>query len=529
MTVLIIDDQVEVVNGIRSGVDWERLRVDTVLQAYSGMEAREIILSRQVDVLLCDIEMPMGNGLDLFSWVQENKLGLKCIFLTSHADFSYAQTAVRLGSFDYLLQPAPYGVIEQALSKAIEQIHVEQNQRQYYEYGLSLQGKEEAVQGGFLRDYLHGLLGDAEKAAKSLCGSGTLVDADSPCLICVMHVLGKNNAGYLFEPELEQYALRNIFLEVLEPAADTIVFFPLSSGHYGVLLSGGSGEVSPVSSLEKFIGLVKRYLQYRVAFYLSGPVPFRRLPHEMEALSVLEEDNVAEHSGVFEKNAPESIQPYHAPELDRWEEMLLLGDVKTVQRQIMDYLQEQENNHAMGLAFLSRFQQDFIQMFLMVIRQYQLKAHEVFEQEYDYHALVKASGSLQKMKDLVMFALRYIAEKSGAPVEGEPQTHKAVEYIKANLDRNITRSEIAETVYLNPEYLSRLFKKETGCSLSEFILKEKMNAVLPLVRDTALPISLIATKVGYHNFSHFAQSFKKVFGSSPSEFRQANTSGKEPS
>lgn len=522
MTVLIIDDQVEVVNGIRSGVDWRRLQVDTVLQAHSGMEAREIILSQAVDVLLCDIEMPMGNGLDLFSWVRESKLNLKCIFLTSHADFAYAQTAVRLGSFDYLLQPAPYRVIEQVLGKAIEQIRMDESQRQAYEYGLSLQGKEEAVQNGFLRDFLRGLQVDARKAAKSLRDSGVAVDADSLCRVCILHVLHKNNVSCAFEPELEQYALRNMLLEVLEPAADSLLFFQLDSSHYGVLLTGGPDMqgAPPISLLESFIRLTEQYLQYRVAFYLSEPVPFHQIPREREALTGLEENNVAEHSAVFRLGTPKKDPSYRAPELDRWEELLRLGDVRAVQEQIMAYLQEQEEGNAMGLAFLARFQQDFIQMFFSVIRQYQLKAHEVFEREYDYNALTKASGSLQKMRDLVAFALRYIAEKSGASLEGESQARKAVEFIRANLDRNITRGEIAETVYLNPEYLSRLFKKETGYSLSDFILREKMNTVLPLVRDTALPISLIATKVGYHNFSHFAQSFKKVFGSSPSEVRQ---------
>ena len=93
-------------------------------------------------------------------------------------------------------------------------------------------------------------------------------------------------------------------------------------------------------------------------------------------------------------------------------------------------------------------------------------------------------------------------------------------YIQKNLTRNIGRSEIAKALYLNPEYLSRLFKREMGIGLSEYLTQERMRLAQSLLKNTSFSISIIASRVGYVNFSHFAKVFKQEFGVSPSEYRK---------
>ena len=58
MTILIVDDQPDVVNAEKEGVDWEKIGVETILTAYSVPEAERLLLDEKVDILLCDIEMP---------------------------------------------------------------------------------------------------------------------------------------------------------------------------------------------------------------------------------------------------------------------------------------------------------------------------------------------------------------------------------------------------------------------------------------------------------------------------------------
>lgn len=94
-----------------------------------------------------------------------------------------------------------------------------------------------------------------------------------------------------------------------------------------------------------------------------------------------------------------------------------------------------------------------------------------------------------------------------------------MEYIRRNLDKELSRGQIAEAIFLSPEYLSRLFKQETGGSLSDYILSERMRVAHSMLADTDVPVSLVASRVGYSNFSYFSQVFKKYSGVSPGEYR----------
>lgn len=93
-------------------------------------------------------------------------------------------------------------------------------------------------------------------------------------------------------------------------------------------------------------------------------------------------------------------------------------------------------------------------------------------------------------------------------------------YVREHLDGPCTREDIAAFMYLNPAYLSRLFKKETGITLSDYIAAERMNKAKKLLVETQLKIVNVSEAVGYANFSYFTQSFKKIVGMVPQEYRK---------
>lgn len=122
MNVLIVDDQKDVVAGIRDGVAWDRLPVDCIFTATGGVGARKLLETEDIAILLCDIEMPGENGLELCRWAKSRFPSIEVVFLTSHADFEYARTALHMGSFDYLLQPATYEEITACVQKLCARI-----------------------------------------------------------------------------------------------------------------------------------------------------------------------------------------------------------------------------------------------------------------------------------------------------------------------------------------------------------------------------------------------------------------------
>ena len=108
MNILIVDDDRFVLEGIKKGIDWHSMPFEEVFTAQSVAEAKQILQSVSIGVLVSDIEMPQENGLALLRWIRQQRLALESIFLTCYADFNYAQQAVELGTFHYFLKPIEY-------------------------------------------------------------------------------------------------------------------------------------------------------------------------------------------------------------------------------------------------------------------------------------------------------------------------------------------------------------------------------------------------------------------------------------
>ena len=345
MKLLIVDDQKAVVDGLLNLIDWNSIEIDMAIGANSAAEARRVLAEHKIDIMLCDIEMPVENGLSLVSWMREQKMDTKCIFLTAHAEFSYAQKSVGLGAFDYVVQPAPYTQIKEAVARAVD----------------SLRGDE--------RRYASRVAPVEESRSK----------------------LAEEKKPWSAECDL------------LESAERTLK----------KMREEGLGDEECVEKL------------------------YEQLIHAI--------DERTGDADVF------------------WQETLV--DTKS----------------------------------------------------YDIYRVAK-----QSVESLMQLVHLCAARLSGnEPRQERDVVEEVIRYINENLDHEIHRQDLADHVYLNPDYLNRLFKKQTGKTLKEFVIEHKMDEAKKMLQVTRLPVSIIAAKVGYDNFSHFSYAYKKVTGFSPLESRNA--------
>lgn len=111
-------------------------------------------------------------------------------------------------------------------------------------------------------------------------------------------------------------------------------------------------------------------------------------------------------------------------------------------------------------------------------------------------------------------------EKEADLTVNEDRIQMAVDYIRNNISRTISRLEVAEMLHLNEEYFSRLFKRYTGYTFKDYETMERIRQAKKLLEYSGFSISIIASKVGYDNFSHFSKVFKKMTGSTPQEYRK---------
>lgn len=120
--VLIVDDEELAIQGLEAGIDWDGLNINRLHKAHSKDEAVRLLEGESVDIVITDIEMPNGGGLELIKWIKENRPDIRCVFYTGHAEFSYALEALRLGVDDYLLKPMPYDELEAILRRIAEKL-----------------------------------------------------------------------------------------------------------------------------------------------------------------------------------------------------------------------------------------------------------------------------------------------------------------------------------------------------------------------------------------------------------------------
>lgn len=98
---------------------------------------------------------------------------------------------------------------------------------------------------------------------------------------------------------------------------------------------------------------------------------------------------------------------------------------------------------------------------------------------------------------------------------------QCVSYIIHNLgDSNLCVNDVAAHFYLNPIYLNRIFRKERGIAISQFIIQERMYLSAELLKKPATSIISVANQVGYPNYSYFCTVFKKYYNCTPSQYRQ---------
>ena len=135
-TILIVDDEGLTRRALLSGVHWDELGISRVLEAGSAAAAKEILKQEKVDLALIDVEMPGETGIQLLEWIRR-ELGdnLTCAFLTCHASFDYAQHALRLGSFDYVLKPVDFEEVENLILRMVGRTRKVRETQQIASYG----------------------------------------------------------------------------------------------------------------------------------------------------------------------------------------------------------------------------------------------------------------------------------------------------------------------------------------------------------------------------------------------------------
>lgn len=524
---LVVDDEEIAVRGVVQGIDWESAGISGVFTAYDAEEAREVFRKHTIHVMISDIEMPSETGIDLLEWVNEHSPQTETIFLTGHADFRYAQQAIQLSSFDYLLKPIDHELLKARVAKAVGKIRKREQEaafRRTYEYYYEQWHRQlPLLIERFWQDVIHHRLAPTPgqlEPMMALYGIG--LSADSPVLPVLISVEEWKQEWDARDEEIMTYALKNAASDIL-----------LRDGA-GHVVQDGSGMLFALfyrpaevdeNELEarcrEYVRKSGELLYGVVSCYIGEPLPVRELPAGVALLAEMERHNVHRTGEVFRASTytKEAAGTAHMPNFGEWILLIENGRETELMRRVDEtfaaFTREPPDRAAMTL-YISGLTYEVFQMLL----RRGISPGDVYP-EGGFPDLGQALKTLTALRSwTVSFAtkaLGFIAERGE---DGSNAILRVKRFIDANLHDDLNRERIAGQVYLNPAYLSRLFRKETGMSLTDYIVERRMEKVKELLTRTNVKISDIALSVGYANFSHFSKQFKRSTGLTPQEYRR---------
>lgn len=522
MNLLIVDDEIRAIQAVQKNVPWQQLDFDQIFTATSKSKAIEIIEANPVDLLLCDIEMPFGSGLELLEWIQAKCLAIRCIFMTCHADFHYAQQALRLGSLDYILKPLDFEKLAQVLLLATNEIA---RQRQ----GGSPAEQYAAAAKQFWKDYVVGDIAAQPESIRLFWQQrGVKFDVQQRFLPVLASVKQWAEDTKKEEQKLYLYALRNMAEELFQAPAAAHHVVPLAGDSFLVVFSLPAGpspeDISDLlkTASEALADAARGYLRTSVCCYVGEPVALPDLPAQLEALQTMDFNNVvltthcmllAQCKTLYREQLRAS--PAH------WRELLNSGEYSKLLREISNTVVQDSLHNSVNRAYLEKVNKEFNFLLYEFASRYGVSIDKLVDYEHGAGMMARALTSMEHFLRWLDFA---IARMRGHEIEQKGSAANPVEtvkhYIREHLDDELRADAIAAQVNLHPDYLGRIFKREVGIPLNQYVIHLKMHKAKWLMEHSILPISEIAAQVGYFNYSSFNRSFSKEHGMSPQEYKK---------
>ncbi|MFD2331026.1 response regulator [Cohnella sp. GCM10020058] len=531
MNVLIVDDEMYAVLGMKDAIDWESLGVTAVYEAYNMKQAISRFEAQTIDIMICDIEMPKGTGLDLLEWVNEHSPDTETIFLTAHGDFRFMQRAIQLSSFDYMMKPVEFPALEATVRRAMETVESRRNERirneSYKPYYELWNRKKMLLSERFWYDLLaQRVVIDASSAAATAAEYGVQLregDRLLPILVSVENWMRELTTR---DEEVMEYAVRQSALEMLIADARgevvqtkqgvTIALLYLSPDEEAQLSSSRIG-----GACQEYIAACRQYLNCQLSCYIGEPTALHELAAMYKALLAMEFNNLSEANQLNRlSEQPHEPAPGLRPPLPDfavWSQLLELGKADELIRELRGSLRELGADRRFGADALQSFYQGFQQMIHYHLQKKGLSASQLL---LDGDGLVQGAAPPRTLEQMEKYGSEWIGAIHRSLFQNESVVQRLRAYIADHLGENVTREMLAEYVHLNPAYLSRLFKKETGLSITDYLLGERMRMARELISRSALPISEIARTLGYNNFSYFSRMFRKVYHANPQQFRK---------
>lgn len=534
MNLLIVEDELRLRSGLANNISWESHHIEIVGLAADGLEALKLVEMKKPDIILLDIQIPGINGIEFAKRVKAENKEIQIIILSGHDNFFYAQTALELGVFKYLLKPAGEDEILNAVIQAAEAI--KQNFKQKLA-ALELDQKWKEylprLQESYFLHLVHGNENTVNKYEKfeqlqikinpAYRFTVALIDIDSTNE-SVDEVMSAQDIS------LAQFKLFNVTKEILQEDGVAHWCFQDTNGST-IVLFVMSSEIEPKIMLEyhQLLNKVLTSFHHHIGMTASAGVcsscgeleDLNRLYRQ--AQTAIKERIIYGHNLVIPYAEHSMQNNYYVFEthLEKDLEIALETGDKVESEHILKRMWQSTLANSQSSEVIQEFVLYVSGFFIRLIHKQNWNVKEVMGSDYVFLNNLSHLSSIKQIEKWLGQAcelyVNFLLEQK------KTISHSAVkeilDLIEKEMHEDITLQIVADKLYINSSYLSRLFKKETGKSFSSYVIERKMETAKKLLQK-GHKVYDAANMTGFKDPSYFTKVFRKYWGITPVEIQK---------
>lgn len=538
---LIVDDEAIITDGlyeIISRVD--ELQLD-IYKTYSSLDALELIQKNRFDIVLTDIQMPGLNGLELAEQLRRTWPKCRIVFLTGYHDFDYVYQAIQHERVSYLLKTEGYDKIIETIKFALEDTAQHVKSEEMEQFVIEQQSRlRHTSRHQFFTDLLKERIPYQEVSDLLFEELQIPLQANEEILLLLGKFKRNKTLGFSERSQLDykiewlaDFYFRDFKLKHAVVIGESSIIWMIQpsfdegdreqqwqslkaslQGHLDQLQEAFMSEIEVEISFVldhrrvAWSNLAERYEQLNLLFQYRVGAHDTRLIMSTDMVNC--EQKQLMHKQSINTVKYEQLQSYLQNGMQS-EFFQLFSNIKQFSLQAASDSIAEEVYLSVAILYFSYINRwnmlEQVSSQIRFQRLLQLKEHDSIEEAMSYlHEVGK-----------LLFMLQNQVEEERATVVID----KIQKYILEHLhDPNkLTLVHLADTVFFNASYLSRLFKQVTTINLSDFIMNARMERAKQLLAQPELKIQDVAERIGYSNATNFTRVFRKLIGCTPQDYR----------
>lgn len=524
MQCLLIDDDIPTVNVLNDFVDWDAFGISKITTAHNISDAKLLFEQSIPDIIICDIEMPKGTGLDMIKWVREHKYDCGFIFFTCHESFDFASTAISFNADAYVIKPFDKDKLETSLIKAIDVIKQRRELNEYSKYGQAWLKNRDLVEQGFWRDIMFATIPPRLDVIQSEMRKRDLDLHLEERYLLVITCVSKNDMEIEWNDNTFKYALHNLCSDVWFGTTDhsQIVTYKMEDVFYSALIIPELESIDVVKEkCNKLIKQCRKLFRCTATSYLAEGNAIFQIAEAKIRLEEMDKKNII-YKGKVHDGKEHFIHSYSEPyslDVALMNTLFIQGERVKIVHLLKKELELLASLNKLDVATIRAIHQDFVQVVYALLYKNNIQAHKLFSDEVAQQLAQSSNGSVFEFMKWANYVTNTTIDFLKLIIASEGVVEKAKRFIQEHYDQDLNREDIAAVVFLTPDYLAKRFKLETGLSVKEYLNEYRVKVAQEMLIHSKESISHIATQTGFDSLSYFSTVFKKVTGDTPNAFR----------